>query len=107
MMHAVSPSISKKSLARGQIAIKDRINWLLLLIVMVFFSALLLIFVKHQNQQLYIQLHNLQAEAQHIHQEKNMLTLEKATLSSLKRVYQYADKQGMHVPNSRNIVIID
>ena len=74
---------------------------------MVFFSALLLIYVKYQNQQLYIQLHNLEAEAQHIHQEKNMLTLEKATLSSLKRVYQYADKQGMRVPNSRSIVITD
>lgn len=107
MMHAVSTSISKKPLIRGQVAIKDRVNWLLVLVVMVFFSALLLIYVKYQNQQLYIQLHNLQVEAQHIHQEKNMLTLEKATLSSLKRVYQYADKQGMQVPHSRSIVIVD
>jgi cell division protein FtsL len=107
MMHAISPSISKKPLTRGPIAIQDRVNWLLVLVVMVFFSALLLIYVKYQNQQLYIQLHNLQTEAQHLHQEKNMLTLEKATLSSLKRVYQYAEKQGMRVPNSRSIVIID
>ena len=107
MMHAVSPAMSKKSVIRGKVAIKERVNWLLVLVVMVFFSALLLIYVKYQNQQLYIQFHNLEAEAQHIHQEKNMLTLEKATLSSLKRVYQYADKRGMRVPNSRSIVIID
>ena len=63
--------------------------------------------MKYENQQLYMKYNSLQAEGQRLHQEGNMLTLEKATLSSHKRVYGYADERKMYVPSGKNIVVLD
>ncbi|MBT4804308.1 MAG: cell division protein FtsL [Legionellales bacterium] len=107
MMGITSVQVEKKAYSSCGVVSHDLSRILMLLVLLVFASAFLLIYVKYENQQLYIKYNSLQADGQRLHQEGNMLTLEKATLSSHKRVYGYAEEAKMYVPSGKKIVVLD
>ena len=80
---------------------------LLAVLALVFISALALVFLKYQNQQSFIQYNKLRyEEARQLVQEGNQLTLEKAALSNHRIVKEYAQKNGMHVPSGKEIIVL-
>ena len=79
---------------------------IIVLVSMVFISALGLIYLKYESQQLYIAYNNLKVEESHLMQEQDKLSLEQATLASLSRVYVYAREARMNVPVGKDLVVL-
>ena len=106
MLGASSFGVEQKLLYKHQENTIDMHGPLLALLGLVFISALALVFLKYQNQQSFIQYNKLRSEARQLVQEGNQLTLENAALSNHRIVKEYAQKNGMHVPTGKEIVVL-
>ena len=84
----------------------DLSSYIIVLVGMVFISALGLIYLKYESQQLYIAYNNLKVEESSMMQEQDKLSLEQATLASLSRVYVYAREARMNIPAGKNLVVL-
>jgi cell division protein FtsL len=70
-----------------------------------FLSALAIVYLKHANRHLLIELHTLQSERDALNSEWTQLLLEESTLVTHSRVEGIAQQSlQMHVPNADEII---
>ncbi len=73
--------------------------------ILLFFTALGIVFFKHSNRQLLIELHSLQTERDALNSEWSQLLLEESTLVTHSRVEGIATKElHMRVPQDNEII---
>jgi cell division protein FtsL len=80
---------------------------LMVLILIVFGSALAVVFAKHQSRQLFAQLQNLQRQADDLHVEWTQLLLEQGAWATNARVEKVGrERLNMRSPAPQDVVVI-
>jgi cell division protein FtsL len=80
---------------------------LILLVCVVFASALHLVIVRHENRMLFIELQKLQQQRDALNISYGQLQLEMSTLAQHNRIETIARKQlNMITPSTQNIIVI-
>ena len=106
MMNVSTARASKRSISSTNLKQSDLSLVLMTMFSLVFLSAFALIYVKYESQQLYMNYNILKTQEVKLHNKQNKLQLEKATLASHKRTYNYARAKQMYVPEGSKIVIL-
>ena len=106
-MLGVNPiRVEQKLPIRSTTNILDSNHILLCVFVLVFISALSLIYLKYQNRERIIEYNTLRSESSMLVQEGDRLTLENAAWSNHNVVVEYARASGMHKPKGKEIVVL-
>ena len=106
MLGVSSIRVEQKLPLRSTSKILDSNHVLLCVFVLVFISALSLIYLKYQNRELIIEYNKLRSESSMLVQEGDRLTLENAAWSNHNVVVEYAKANGMHKPKGKEIVVL-
>ncbi len=78
-----------------------------LLVVMVLVSALAVVYVRHRNRMLFVQLQTLQAERDKLNIEWGKLLLEQGAWSEHRRIEERARRQlGLTIPRPEQTVVV-
>ncbi|HRE31167.1 MAG TPA: cell division protein FtsL [Candidatus Berkiella sp.] len=91
---------------------KNRVEWIKQLSIavismLVFSSAMGVIYCKHQSRQLFTKLQNLQQDIESLQVEWSQLLLEQGTWAADARVEHVArERLQMHLPEPREVVVI-
>lgn len=81
--------------------------WLVLLGILLFFSALAVVYEKHHSRQLFIELQSLQRQVESLQVEWSQLLLEQGTWSSDARVERLATSHlQMGLPEPNQVAVI-
>ena len=77
----------------------------ILLIILVFISAIAVVYVRHSNRLLFIAVDDLSKKQDELYYQRSQLILENETLSSLSRIDTIAKKKlDMDIPKKINIL---
>lgn len=94
---------TSKGLNRGM-----KITLLALMIMLVFSSAISVIYAKHKTRQYFAELQNLQREAEDLHVEWSQLLVEQGTWASDARVEKVARQHlNMVLPLPQEVMVIE
>ncbi|MFA6037512.1 MAG: cell division protein FtsL [Legionellales bacterium] len=73
--------------------------------ILLFLTALAIVYFKHSNRQLLIEVHTLQTQRDALNSEWSQLLLEESTLITHSRVERIATQElHMHVPHDKEII---
>ena len=106
MLGVSSIRVEQNLPVRSASKVLERNHALFCIFMLVFISALSLIYLKYQNRELIIEYNTLRSESGILAQEGDRLTLENAAWSNHNVVVEYAKANGMHKPKGREIVVL-